>query len=173
MGRAAIALLAVAAIAASCSFPEPTIVGPGDDGGGSSSSGSTSSGSSSGDGGRIDAASCAEACDCDQDGVKASRPDCAGGSDCDDYDPRAKPGAEFRADLPSPPLNGNWNCDATIEKRWEGDVNCSLGSDCTRQGFTGPQPECGQEAEWVECEPAAATLCRIKGAPAPRKQECR
>lgn len=171
MPRSAAVAAAVAAlvgILASCSFPEPTSVEEGDGGAGTTTT--SESGTTTGTTDR-DAAACADECDCDKDGVKASGPKC-GGPDCDDFDDRAKPSARFSEAPPAAPLNGNWNCDDQTEKRWPGDINCT--TNCTGVGFTGKEPGCGEEGDWVECEAVAApAVCRPKAQAVKKRQQCR
>ena len=178
MRREAFGLGIVGAIVVSCSFPDPAIVGAPGDGGSSSSSGgasSSSSGSSGDGGGLVDANACPDRCgDCDKDGALAKSGECPNGVDCDDFDPRAHPGADFSDAAPTTTTAGNWNCDDHVEKRWPGNVTCALvGGQCTGEGFTGAQPECGQEGDWIQCAEVTVGVCSQKDNPVKKKQQCR
>jgi hypothetical protein len=160
---ATIALGSAYAGLAACGFPEPQIEEVGD--GAQTDAEPITGNDGGGDGGLtstrdVDAAPpivCEDgSCDCDRDGVKAKGNSC-GGLDCYDRDPDAKPNQDQFVTKPLPPdFNGDWNCDDSVTKQYEGNVaNCNALTEdiCkTKKGFTGPQPGCGVEAEFRVCK---------------------
>lgn len=124
-----------------------------------------------------DAAACTALCDCDGDGYPDhTREGCAeapGEQDCDDLDSRTHPNQGYVAYAASPPRNGDWNCQGTVEKLHPTNVSCgllALGACAGVAGFQG-DPPCGTEGTYVYCQ-AVALLC-VAGSPTTRKQECK
>lgn len=102
--------------------------------------------------------SCAEPCDCDDDGVFA-RGAC-GGNDCDDADADAWPGqTEYFFDERA---GGGWDydCSGAIEREHDA-VDCSGIPSCDTmvQGFLVVEPECGTRQDWGKCE-APSLVCQ-------------
>jgi len=103
------------------------------------------------------AASGADPCDCDGDGVKNGGPSCAPPpgkkADCDDFDKLVFPGQlSFVAaiwDNASPVKQFDWDCDGTVQKQFAVNVPCSL-ANCGDQGFEG-DPACGQPGKYIFC----------------------
>jgi len=188
------------AIAAACTFPEPSFfVG---DGGASEAGIDTSTPDADVSDGRIlvdgqdpdalivkdagqkiDAAGC-DACDCDNDGFNdTSKPGCdAGATDCDDTDPRAKPGQNYVIDPPEPPMNGNWDCKLPVERLFPPNLDCTklkTKSACELASGFVDNPECGSRGALIQCKWACdltGLFCECgAGTPQPNQgpQACR
>ena len=98
----------------------------------------------------VDAASCADPCDCDEDGVRSDDASCDPvGNDCNDLDPFI-PHDGFVADKPVG-HEGDWNCDGKVTKQFPVNVSCGLLSDCKAAGFT-TDPACGGTGDFVTCK---------------------
>lgn len=106
-------------------------------------------------GGKIDAADCTS-CDCDEDGYNRNEPDCgAGPFDCDDNDSRSHPNQSFLAERAESPMNGDWNCDDTLEKGYDENVNCEkllLGLGCAGKFGFSSTVACGEKGRWARCK---------------------
>lgn len=101
-------------------------------------------------------------CDVDMDGYKAAGPAC-GGRDCDDRDPRANPGVtEPQTFAPTDASRGDWNCTDGTQKLHPYNVSCSgLLFGCgAAAGFSG-NPGCGEQGEFVTCQPGALNSCSV------------
>lgn len=100
-------------------------------------------------------------CDVDQDGYKAEG--ACGGRDCDDDDPRANPGVtEPQTFPPTDATRGDWNCMDGTQKLHPYNVSCSgllFGCGDTA-GFSG-NPGCGQQGEFVTCQPGPLNSCSV------------
>ncbi len=80
--------------------------------------------------------------------------------DCYDGNKEAKPGAEgyFKEDRGDGSFD--YNCDGTSMKAQEATGSCSNGT--ANQGWNGPVPACGKEADWlIDCD-RKLTLSGIK-----------
>lgn len=195
------------AIAAACSFPEPTLVpdeagAPGNDGaptktgiapdGGGDArldsafaidgnenvdpDGASQEASTRPDGATVlEAGACKKTCDCDEDGVYVKDASCAmSGNDCNDLDPFVPYTGGFVADKPPPGFDGDWNCDGTVTKQFNVNIQCGLLTDCSAKGFTG-DPGCGSTGEYVECSQLVLPLGIVcqNGKTENRVQGCR
>ena len=96
-------------------------------------------------------------CDCDGDGHQSIA--CMGGDDCDDANPEVFLGQQLFFDMPTHPVNGNfdYDCSTMIEPE-VGTVDCSVPvgplCDMTKQGFLGQAPPCGQMGRYGRCVPS-------------------
>ncbi len=153
--RAAAGLTALAAMLASCTFPDVTFLD-------ASTPDSSVDAPVLGDGAGGDAG-----CDEDQDGYLSQA---CGGDDCNDHDARVHPNAAdggFVFDVPSGFPNGDWNCDGVVEKEWPF-VACGLTS-CQAQSFA-VDTACGATAQFVSCTGTLACAAVDAGS---RTQGCR
>ena len=131
--------------------------------GDASDSGDAPNSGDAGDGGKKDATP--DPCDKDGDGFAAKG--ACGGLDCDDNDARRNPGVSRYLTFPT--ADGDWNCNAIVEKQFFPGVNCGaiLGqAQCNAAtGFSG-DPACGAVSPtYVTCEwnlVAVPPLCVLK-----------
>ena len=143
-----------------CGFPDPAVDDGTTDGsssGGETSTGDADAGSTNDDSGPPLVCDDAE-CDCDKDGQRKKSPEC-GGLDCYDRDPLAKNGQpDFVTKKLPADFNGDWDCDGNVKKQFEGNVLLNCTAQLTeqlcvaRKGFTGPQPGCGEQADFRGCK---------------------
>lgn len=103
-----------------------------------------------------------EVVNCDEDNdTYAKVGGSCGGFDCNDKNRDVRPNQGFNTLAPvpgdgGPGTNGDWNCNGTVERELNFNVDPScpslLGGGCTNEGFVGV-PACGSTARYVKCTP--------------------
>lgn len=119
----------------------------------------------------IDASSCADPCDCDEDKFRSNDASCPNpGRDCNDLDPFI-PHDGF---VSSKPVghNGDWDCNGVVTKQFPVNFSCGLLADCTASGFK-TDPGCGETGEYVLCTEVILTGVCIQSGTEARAQGCR
>lgn len=123
----------------------------------------------------VDAASCDGKCDCDLDGylkkgcttiTALDDPDSGriAEGDCIDNDPLVHPGIiNFVRTVPTPPNEGDWNCDGVIDHSVPAATCNGLNNGLSPCSGTGEKDDagCGNPIDFYTCEGAGLATCAL------------